>query len=331
MLRPRPVLVAATLAFIAADPGTRLTGTAADRPSWAAPGDALTLVKEHRYRMNGRIRPLLAFWIGRDDVGGGTIAWKKGADGTVAYELLIGSDPALAPGGLNRWGYIVEEVHAGDSRVLGVMSKSTEASASEVRARLRDHPGGDQFDAILATVTSDRSSAVVSTVQTSERLTYHDLGTLLARLSTEPQQTKVRLATRPPQTRPGFLTSVAELMQGHQRPGATVAYIYNQNVYDLRLLSSEPIEIFRLGEERYTQVIRRSFETRERISGRRTRFELVYGLNGELAGVPIIIKYRPKWWLEVELQLEAVHPRETITAPETGRPAQASSPDRGPA
>src|SRR5262245_61860626 len=63
---------------------------------------------EHRYRMLGKVRPLL-FWISRDDVGGARIRW-TGADAANGFELLIGSDPARAPRQINKWGYIAEEV-----------------------------------------------------------------------------------------------------------------------------------------------------------------------------------------------------------------------------
>ena len=36
-----------------------------------------------------------------------------------------------------------------------------------------------------------------------------------------------------------------------------------------------------------------------------TRFELVYGASGALAGIPILISYQPKWWLQVDLVLKS--------------------------
>ena len=71
------------------------------------PAGDLPVLRMHRYKMAGRIRPLL-FWIGRDDVGMGEIVW-RGAEGAVAYELLIGTDAAKAPRAINRWGYILED------------------------------------------------------------------------------------------------------------------------------------------------------------------------------------------------------------------------------
>src|SRR5687767_15597530 len=67
------------------------------------PGRDLPVVREHTYRMAGKIR-LVMVWVGRDDVGSGTIKWRAAGDQT-AIELVIGSDPSRAPGQLNKWGY----------------------------------------------------------------------------------------------------------------------------------------------------------------------------------------------------------------------------------
>ena len=55
------------------------------------PGRTLPVVRQHTYRMAGKIRVLL-LWVGRDDVGSGVIKWRGGGD-EKAIELLIGSDP----------------------------------------------------------------------------------------------------------------------------------------------------------------------------------------------------------------------------------------------
>ncbi len=52
----------------------------------------LPVVAEHRYRIAGKIRPLL-FWIGKDSVGGARLRWRRARRGGKGYDLLIGSDP----------------------------------------------------------------------------------------------------------------------------------------------------------------------------------------------------------------------------------------------
>lgn len=96
----------------------------------------LPIVAEHRYRMAAKIRPLLLFWIGRDNVGEARMVWQHGPDGARGFELLIGSDPARAPRRINRWGYIAEEVRGSDARLLGVMKQSNEKSLEEAKVRL---------------------------------------------------------------------------------------------------------------------------------------------------------------------------------------------------
>ncbi|MBM3770324.1 MAG: hypothetical protein FJW27_03380 [Acidimicrobiia bacterium] len=69
------------------------------------PGEGCHTTMVRRYRMAGRIRPLL-FWFGKDDVGFARITWRSADEGCRAYELLVGTDPNRAPRGLNKWGFI---------------------------------------------------------------------------------------------------------------------------------------------------------------------------------------------------------------------------------
>ena len=106
------VILAATLSAVAlAASGPTITPAAAPAarglvPS-ELPGSTLPVTQSHTYKMSGRVRaPLL--WVGRDDVGSGIIRWRGGTAGPAGnvgngYELLIGSDPLRAPGGLNKW------------------------------------------------------------------------------------------------------------------------------------------------------------------------------------------------------------------------------------
>ncbi|HEX6945253.1 MAG TPA: hypothetical protein VF196_03600, partial [Casimicrobiaceae bacterium] len=72
------------------------------------PGSRIPVVQERRYVMSGAVRPLL-FWVKRDDIGLARIVWRRGSDGSRGYELLVGTDPARAPGSINRWGFVTEE------------------------------------------------------------------------------------------------------------------------------------------------------------------------------------------------------------------------------
>jgi hypothetical protein len=80
----------------------------AQSPDAALSFAAVTVSRVHKYRVDARARPFL-FWIRKANVGDGRITWRTGPDGTVGYELLVGTDPARAPRRINRWGYLREE------------------------------------------------------------------------------------------------------------------------------------------------------------------------------------------------------------------------------
>ena len=92
---------AAVIGVEAASSDSRL---AAGSAAVSGPSVSLPKVAEHRYRVAARIRPLLLFWIGRDNVGSARIAWYRGAGEDRGFELLLGSDPARAPRRINQWG-----------------------------------------------------------------------------------------------------------------------------------------------------------------------------------------------------------------------------------
>ncbi|HWF86193.1 MAG TPA: hypothetical protein VG222_15145, partial [Vicinamibacterales bacterium] len=82
-------------------------------------------VERHHYSIGARVRPLLVFWISRSDVGDAVVT-RQIAPGEATYALLIGSDPDRAPRRINRWGYIKEEIHGADARLVGLMTQSEE-------------------------------------------------------------------------------------------------------------------------------------------------------------------------------------------------------------
>jgi hypothetical protein len=273
------------------------------------PGSTLPIVHEHTYKMSGRVRILL-LWIGRDDVGSGLIRWRGSEDADHAYELLIGSDPLRAPGKLNRWGYLAEEVQDGECAVVGVISKSTETGVSEVKAGLNKPATGRPFDTIRARVTPSQAFARVTTVEASSYASYREAGAVLE-LTLGTTTDGVKQIDRPSGTRPGFLSSVAEIIResvarhakGQRLAARTIPYIYGDRLYELRLLNAAPLARFERDGRTYQDVIRGRFETgRPGHSG--SRFELVYGTSGSLAEIPILISYQPKWWLQVELEIQ---------------------------
>jgi hypothetical protein len=286
----------------------------------SAPGPAnvdLPVVQAHAYRMSGKVRPLL-FWISQKNVGSGVIVW-RGGDGASAYELLIGTDPTIAPRGVNRWGYIMEAVRGSATHVFAVMTTEEESRMSEVKGKAGTGPAaGGRFKAIDARVGGGAVCAAMGTFSTERDLTLQDVSGLV-------RDSRERLAALapydgavPPGMRAGFLSAVAELMKdtidARRRGGDALArlrgrkigYIHGRFMLDMSLVGAEPAPAAGLPPGVAAQApVHASFEARSRATGERYKFELVYATAGPLAGVPLIIRYQPRWWLQVELTLES--------------------------
>ena len=175
------------------------------------PGRDLPVVREHTYRMAGKIR-LLMLWVGRDDVGSGVIRW-RGARDEKAIELLIGSDPTRAPGQLNKWGYLVEAMRGGESSVVGLISQENDDRLSEVKADLKTRKDQRAFDTIRGYVAAAEGMARVGTLYAPSHLTYHDADTVLKDVLAD-SSLAVKHVARSGDVRPGFLTSLTELLDG---------------------------------------------------------------------------------------------------------------------
>lgn len=275
------------------------------------PGAALPVEKTHTYTMSGRIRPLL-FWIGRDKVGLARILWRRGADGVKGYELLIGTDPESAPRRLNRWGYIAEAGNGADGSVLALMSRSEESSLDEVANR---PPGGAEFKAMRAHIEAGASRSVVPIVFVPNEPTFRDVAALINQVMLASDGTTMRTIDVPAGTRPGFLRAVADLVHAsvevlrdpksgkYAQRISPVPYVYGVRLYDLSLRSHERVAASSGSVRSPDGLARGRFEIRNRATGELTRFELLYGLSGTLAEVPVEIVYQPRWWLKVELRL----------------------------
>jgi len=280
------------------------------------PGDGLPVVMTRQYRMSGHIRPLLAFWISRDDVGDGRLAWRKGPDGRVGWDFVLGTDPSRAPRGLNRWGYIAEEARGRNGSLLAVMSRSPEETLGQARAGDDRTATRGEFQAIRARVESGVCRAQISIVGTPTVLTIHDVDALVEKVNTILTDATLKTTTLAPDVRPGFLAAVAELVDasvaargkgtlgGRAMPTPPIPYVFGEKLFEVAITSERWIDEFKDGEARYRGVIQGKFEIVTLATGDRTHFELVYGVDGDLAGVPVQITYLPKWWLKVVLHLQ---------------------------
>ena len=304
-----PLAVTASIALSSAGPvGASRPGVYDPIPNQPPAAD-LPVVRQHTYRMAGKVRMLL-LWVGREDVGSAVINW-RGSGQDRAYELLIGSDPSKAPGQLNKWGYLVEEIRGSETSVVGVISQDNEDQLDDVKAGLAAPQGHRPFDTIRGRVGHAEAHARVGTLYAPNSLTYREAPAVL-RMVLEDRSKPVKRLDRPGGVRSGFLTSLTELVSktlafqhGSNPPTLqSIPYVHGDRLYELRLLQSTPLARYERDGRTFENVIRGRFET-GRAGGRSgTRFELVYGASGPMAGIPVLVSYQPKWWLQVDLVLQ---------------------------
>jgi hypothetical protein len=259
--------------------------------------------------MSAAIRPLL-FWIGDSDVGGARIVWRRGDDGRRGYEFLLGSDPTRAPRRINRWGFVREELRGDGATQIGLMRRTEEKSVEEAQANV-GFEGEYVFKVIQTEIADDRARAENTVWLVQDDYTYHDVGELLRLVGTPPQSPpRVNEASMPPGTHPGFLFAVADLVDrvvdaANHEPRellneVTTRFNFNALAYELRLRKTKWEESKTYGDRQYENLVRIDFESNNPKRKTTERFTLVVGTEGEWKGVPVYVKYQPKWWFKAE-------------------------------
>jgi hypothetical protein len=312
------VVVGAGLIAVAALVGTG-AAMPASRPApqvvqTAAPvhEGTLPVVAEYRYRMAGKIRPLLFFWISKDGIGGARIRVRRGEGGASGLDLLIGSDPTRAPRGINRWGYILEETRGDETNAVGIMKKSEEDTLDQATSNVaREAHGEVIFKMIQATVSRIESVARVTVAPVPRDYTYRELDGLMAAMASDhPLPPTIRKTAMPPGGRPGLLTAVAELLHDgvesvrrtDKAPGRkSLRYVYYAKQYDVARTSASVETHATYGGIDYPRLLRASFEVRARGESWTEKFTIVCGIDGQGADVPVFVTYQPRWWLAVEM------------------------------
>lgn len=317
------LLGGAALALAAATTFARTSSTVSQSPSSApaaaVPGPALSegsipVVKEHRYRMSAKIRPLLLFWIGKDNVGGARARWRQGANGERGYDLLIGSDPKRAPRQVNRWGFILEESRGPESTVLGVIRKGEDESLEAAKADVgAEGTRGYGWKMIQGRSDAQQCMATVTTTQVPANYSYRDLDRLLDALVKFPGPPNVKKIGVPPGGRAGFLTALADLVRDTveavrrdgRAPGRkSLPYAYFGKHYDLTRTGASIKSGAQYGGTTYPRLVEASFQLRARGADWTESFTLALGLEGPLAEVPVFASYQPKWWFKADMVLD---------------------------
>jgi hypothetical protein len=172
---------------------------------------------------------------------------------------------------------------------------------------------------MCSTVTATDALAFTATVRVPADITYHQFNRLLDSVGTSTQWLRHHTA-RPVGADPGFLTALQSLIRAsvetaqHGREATETIpsreYVYKGALFDLRLTRSRRILRVKIASEMFHDLIRSEFAIRNRTTGYSTQFEVTYGVNGALAGVPVQASYQPRWWLKLELALD-----ETLDVP----------------
>jgi len=259
---------------------------------------------------------LLLFWISRENVGDAVIA-RLDEPGHAKYSLLIGSDPERTPRRINRWGYIEEDVRPHSANLLGLMTQSDEESVSEAEANLAHEGGRRSFKMIRASIADSEARSVVTSVAVPAEYTLRNVDAVLQEAAEQPAAGRTRVLHLASDTRPGFLSAVAELMHRQAAEwrnsrrvthGDPIPFVHHGKLYRLLVSRARGGATIRVGKSVHDGVIVSDFSIENTTDGTATEFSMSYPTAGPLAEMPLVVSYRPRWWLEVQLLLDDTRP-----------------------
>jgi len=225
---------------------------------------------------------------------------------------LIGSEPQRAPRQVNEWGYIRENVAGDLTTIFGIRTVTDGDSPDEAEARRTRADGLAEFDVLCSTVSSVDTTSGTTTVHVPRDATYRDVGRVLTVLEGNARW-KRRYTSQPAGVAPGFLTALDQMMRSSAAsarenitmpPLPRLAYVYNDAVFDLFARRLERVPQVRMHSGMFRNLIRAQISTRNRKTGSTTNFQVTYGTEGSLAGVPVHAQFQPNWWFRVELELD---------------------------
>ena len=236
-------------------------------------------VNVYSYRMRGKVR-LLFFWVGKDDVGGGTITISRGQNADSVWreevEALFGSNPDRVPGKINRWGYGREEslwssnpetANGGDLQSTifeGFMKHSKEDSLSQVKKNNDQQNAKQEFlyDGNRSRADASSISAEIRTFATTADFRYQDSAPVHCGYKERLLQggpDRVRALDPIPSTvkHPyGFLTAAQSLLRKVlkssndlkqlKKTKGSLHYVYNAQEFTLKLRNTELVKKFEL-------------------------------------------------------------------------------------
>jgi len=266
------------------------------------------------YRMSGRVRPLL-IWMGKDDVGLARVEWRVDGAGRRGYDLLIGTDPGKAPRGLNRWGFVSEQATDVGGDLLALMTGAVVGSFAEAKEETVSARQAAHLRVLHGRVAAGLAEGRVTQVGFDRAPTVHDVDAVLSRIRYDEISDRPATARAPAGSRPGLLTALADSVERlvplardartpiERATDLVVPYVFGRDSYELHVRSARRTKVERPGHPD-ARAVEADFEIMTVATGGRTRFEMTTGLDGDLAGVPLLVRWQPRWWLEVGLHLQ---------------------------
>jgi hypothetical protein len=265
----------------------------------------------------------------------GPDSWAEGV------QILFGSDPGAVPGGHNRWGYARELSYWEDSGTKpggarlkktlfeGFMTLTKEASYEQVNSDEKDiDPDATDFEASISRVLPQVATAELRRFQSSSEVSYREPGQVgrqyLDADILRPPDIDRTLKNAPPsyQVPAGFLTAVHQYikeaigasankhaMNGLKREVRT--YVHNALLYSISLNKVKKHKKVAHGPDwEIRDVLELEFDARRKGSETGHKFSIWVPTKGDLAGIPIRIIDKPRWWLKIELTLKKPNPSE---------------------
>jgi len=289
--------------------GTPQTGIPGVAPVCVGPGEGPG--HEYHYVVTGRVR-VLAFWLGRHDVGEARVTESTAPEGMRRLTLLVGTDPTYAPMQINRWGYLAETTCAAGADLIGVMTEADEEALEDARSRVDENlDDRTVFKTIRSRDQAGQTQWLVGGLPVERPFTYHELALVLSQMPAAGND--ARMALVEPGTDSGFLVAVSEALremtlgaadEGRPAPPGARVYRYAGRSYQLQTtkLTTKPSVTIR--GTVYPNVFDAKFEIRNLATRKTTTFSMLVGRDGESRSVPLRVVFRPRWWLELELLLE---------------------------
>jgi hypothetical protein len=188
------------------------------------------------------------------------------------------------------------------------MTESDESTIEEAKTHVSDPNARNLFKAIRMMIADGEVRSETIDLLRAEAYTYRDLDTVLRLL---PPPGTSEQSSQDPDVGTGFLASIDSLLRQLSRGTLTGGsktsdrdlrrtYVYAQRLYDVTATAgkgyADDLPAFR-GASPYIS----SFEVHNRTSGEVTKFQIAFGTIGPLTAAPLRVIFRPRWWLELQL------------------------------